>query len=139
MSFGPRYQHARNHLVDLSGSDAAACPKIRAHLQQLLSNLACESSGASEALQLERSQIDSRIKDFDLLTSLPYQRFQERGWDAMKFPELVSVCEILAREAGVTIDREAKRRKTVLYKWLADNWAVLDPQIDCIELKFSDD
>jgi hypothetical protein len=111
MSFGQRDQHARDHLVDLSRSDLAASPKIRAHLQQLLSNLACEPLGSSEALQLEHWQIDSRIKDFDLVRSLPYQRFQELQWDTLKFPELVSVCEILAREAGVTIDREAKRRK----------------------------
>jgi hypothetical protein len=139
MSFGHRFEHARDHLVDLSRSDATASPKIRAHLQQLLSNLACEPSGASEALQLERSQIDDRIKDFDLLTSLPYRRFHQLGWDTMKFPELASVCEILAKEVGVAIDREAKRRKTVLYKWVADNWAALEPHIDCITLKFLDD
>jgi uncharacterized protein YbdZ (MbtH family) len=34
------------------------------------------------------------------------------------------------------MDREAKRRKSVLFKWLEDNWTELRPLVQELELTF---
>jgi hypothetical protein len=75
----------------------------------------------SDALEHERAIINARICNFDFNSSLPYAVFQAKGWSAMKFPEMVSLCEVLAKEGRVTMDCEAKRRKPILFKWMSDN------------------
>jgi hypothetical protein len=134
-----RYEHARAQLLQLIGSDPESSSAIHAHVRQLLDALTQSPTGSSDALHQERSLLEARLRNFDLASSPPYQLFQAKGWHSMKFPEMVSVCEVLAKESHVPMDREAKRRKTVLFKWLSDNWMQLKPQIDTLQLMFQDD
>jgi hypothetical protein len=80
--------------------------------------------------------IDDRIRDFDFSHSAPFRFFQERGWGELKFPEMKSICEVLAQKGHVAMDREAKRRKSVLFKWLETNWTQLRPLVEELELIF---
>jgi hypothetical protein len=134
-----RFRNACDQLHQLLQSKPDDQGKIRSHLAQLVRSLTWEPTAMSDALQQERVIIDARIRDFDLNRSQPYAVFHAKGWSAMKFPEMVSVCEVLAKEGRVVMDREAKRRKIVLFKWMSDNWDVLRPHIDNVELVFGSD
>jgi hypothetical protein len=134
-----RYEHARAQLLQLVNSNPESSSKIHAHIRQLLDALTRSPTGSSEALQQERSLLEAQLRNFDLGSSPPYQLFQAKGWNSMKFPEMVSVCEVLSKESHVQMDREAKRRKTVLFKWLSDNWTQLKSHVDSLQLMFEDE
>jgi hypothetical protein len=105
-------------------------------LRRLVDTLTLSSTPAADSLQQERRLIDDRIRNFDVNHSKPFVFFQERGWGDLKFPELKSICEVLSQKGRVPMDREAKRRKSVLFKWLEDNWVQLRPLVEELKLVF---
>lgn len=44
--------------------------------------------------------------------------------------ELLSLATVLAYRANIKLDREAKRKNSVLIKWLEDNWTTIKPYLD---------
>jgi hypothetical protein len=134
-----RFRQACDQLCQVLQSKPNDQGQIHSHLTQLVGSLTWQSTQTSDALEQERAIIDARIRNFDINSSPPYAVFQAKGWNTMKFPEMVSVCEVLAKEGRVTMDREAKRRKPVLFKWMSDNWEVLKLHIDNLELVFGSD
>jgi hypothetical protein len=47
-----------------------------------------------------------------------------------------SICEVLAQKGHVPMDRDAKRNKSVLFKWLEDSCAELRPLVDQLDFVF---
>jgi hypothetical protein len=66
-----------------------------------------------------------------------YKEFKKKGWTDLLMPELRSVGQAMAHIANIELDREAKRRKSVFFKWLDENWEVLQPVIPGLDLTFT--
>jgi hypothetical protein len=122
-----RYLCARAALEFLCATDQQATEHIQGGLQKIATLLGKGASAASEALTHEREAIRMRTDHFDHQMSEPYRFFSERKWNELTFREQVAIGEVMAVETAVPMDREAKRRKPVMFKWMADNWEALRP------------
>jgi hypothetical protein len=83
--------------------------------------------------------IQERLHNFNYLDCAAYQEFTLRQWSKLKFPEICSICELLAEQARVNMDREAKRRKEVLFKWLDENWVKVSPHLGAVRFVYDGD
>jgi hypothetical protein len=135
----PRLDQAKVLITEISQSNPDALNKIVHRLQDFLQVIGEGRSGASTAIQQEREAIANRMVGFDYAKSEAYHEFDRREWSKLKFPECVSLATVLAEHIGLTIDREAKRRKPVLFHWLQNHWDSIRPLLDQIELRFVSD
>jgi hypothetical protein len=132
---GARWQFATTGIRHIwETSNLKDRDSLAQRLDDLRRHLTGEMAPVSAANEQENLGIRDRIKDFDIEQSEPYKAFEERGLSGVKLPILVTLAGVLAGDAGITMDREAKRRKLVLFKWLADNWAVLAPHLAHVTL-----
>lgn len=51
---------------------------------------------------------------------------------------LLSTAQIISKKISVELDREAKRRKSVLLKWFDDNWEQILPILQFVRLNIED-
>jgi hypothetical protein len=107
--------------------------KISSDLQVLVNTLKEGRSGASSSQVHERKEIKSRICGFDPKCSRAYQAIEAKGFGHLNFTELLSMGLVMAQHANLAIDRQAKRRKIVFFKWLDDHWDVLEPHLARIQ------
>jgi hypothetical protein len=135
---GSRYAIARGHIQELCAGNPEVGERVRAWLQRVAETLEQGPSRASVALHQERQSINGRIHNFAFSSSAPYRFFEQRGWTQLTFPELVAVGEVIGHETHITMDREAKRRKPVLFKWLDDNWSRMKEYAEKMELFFDE-
>jgi hypothetical protein len=133
---GSRYLVARKHIQELCAEKPETSQHIYTGLQQIIEILTLARSCASSALHQERETIDGRIRNFVYSDCAPFLFFKEKGWSQLTFPELVAVSKVIGHEANLAIDREAKRRKPVLFKWLDDNWEQMKEYAEKIELHY---
>jgi glyceraldehyde-3-phosphate dehydrogenase/erythrose-4-phosphate dehydrogenase len=134
----PRFEHAKRAVVEITQGNSDLSLKISSRLRDLVTTLVETKSGASTAIQQERSAINDRIQGFKYQECDPYREFEQRGWRHLKFPEYVSIASVLSEYSKIQLDRESKRRKPVLFKWMDDNWSVLKRFVDRITLVFTD-
>jgi hypothetical protein len=71
-------------------------------------------------------------------SSAPYRFFEERNWTKFTVPEMASIGALLGDAAKIGLDREAKRRKAGLFKWLDEHWEACLPFAQRIRLEFPD-
>jgi hypothetical protein len=121
-----RYLDARAQLQLLCHENAHIEEKVRRSLQKVVIVLRDGVSSVTPAINNERKAIEDRLRGFCYEKSEPYHFFKCRGWNTLRFPVLVQICVSIAEKANVTIDREAKRRKQVLFKWLSEHWPELE-------------
>jgi hypothetical protein len=121
-----RYPNARTEIVNLC-ANPSVYHECQEQLEGLLAVLRSGGSSASSAVHQERRAIESRTRNFTITESEPWRYFVERGWNVQRLGILVRLCKVWAELSGRTLDREAQRRKNVLFKWLSDNWAEIRP------------
>jgi hypothetical protein len=80
----------------------------------------------------EKERISDRLKDFNPKDSPVWQEITRRFGKNLKQPELLSMANVLAGNANIKLDRDAKRRKAVLLKWFEENWAVIQPYLEYV-------
>jgi hypothetical protein len=131
-----RFGQAKGLITEISQSNPDASGKITHRLREFLQVIGEGRSGASAAIQQEREAIQTRLVGFDYLRCEAYLEFHRRDWLALKFPESVALVTILARRAGLSIDRESKRRKPLLFHWLHNHWDAIKPLLDQVELVY---
>lgn len=83
----------------------------------------------------EKDRIISRMQGFDPKDNEVWRRITQRFGANVKQPELLSIATVLSQTANVKLDRDAKRRKTVLIKWFQENWAAISPYLDYVVLE----
>ncbi|OHS96568.1 hypothetical protein TRFO_37278 [Tritrichomonas foetus] len=76
---------------------------------------------AKTANELERKRVDSRLKGFSVRESAAWKEICKRFGPNLNQTELLSLAEVIAKQANLKVDREAKRRKEVLIKWYEEN------------------
>jgi hypothetical protein len=135
----PRPKTAISRLLELTAATGKLQKDVADALQELSRHLAGDTYGGTESLQRERQTLQQRMEGFDRTRSPSYRAFHDRGLTERRFPEIVSICEVLVDDAGIVpMDRECKRRKPVLWAWLDSHWAQLEPRLCRIKLVFAD-
>ena len=69
----------------------------------------------------ERSEITARLQNFDFKKSRAYKELEKRNLIDIRFDSLVILAIIIAQEIKLGVDRQAKRRKKVMFKHLSEN------------------
>jgi hypothetical protein len=129
-----RFQASVTKLLQLVKATPGLEKEVTDALGELDRHLSGQTFGAPEALRQEREEIMNRVRDFDMTKSPAFRAFQQRQLTSRKFAEIISICEVLADQANVPMDRETKRRKPVLFKWLDTNWTRLEPCLQFLTL-----
>ena len=85
-------------------------------------------------IQTERERIQIRLSGFKPKSSFAYKELIARFGNICHY-DLLSIAQVLATAAGLTIDRDAKRRKSVLIKWFDENWITISPFLNYVVLE----
>jgi hypothetical protein len=88
--------------------------------------------GPAQKGSREKERISGRLGDFNPKDSPVWREITRRFGKNLKQPELLSMANVLASNAGIKLDRDARRRKTVLLKWFDENWTVIQPYLDYV-------
>jgi hypothetical protein len=83
----------------------------------------------------EKDRIAGRLSGFNAKDTPVWREITQRFGNNIKQPELLSIAQVLASSAEVKLDRDAKRRKTVLVKWFEENWERIAPFMDYVVLE----
>ena len=85
----------------------------------------------------EKERIANRLANFNPKDTPVWREITQRFGSSIKQPELLSIATVLAQNANIKLDRDAKRRKSVLIKWFQENWQVIRPFLDYVVLEES--
>jgi hypothetical protein len=85
----------------------------------------------------EKQRIASRLQGFNPKDNPAWSAITQKFGANIKQPELLSIATVLATNANIRLDRDAKRRKSVLLKWFEENWGAIAPFIDFVVLEES--
>jgi hypothetical protein len=77
----------------------------------------------------DRDKANQRLGSFDWRKSQELEELYRRCGCEMNHNDLLVVAKVAADRAGLVVDRDAKRRKSVLVRWFHDNWHELLPHI----------
>lgn len=91
--------------------------------------------GISDKNGGEKIRVRARLNGFIAMESMIWNEIKRRFGDNIRHGELLSIAEVVAQYSGVFLDRDAKRRKTVLIKWFQENWARIAPFLSCVVLE----
>ena len=83
----------------------------------------------------EKERIASRLSGFNPKDNMVWHEITQRFGASIKQPELLSIATVLAQNANIKLDRDAKRRKSVLIKWFEENWNAIHPFLDYVVLE----
>jgi hypothetical protein len=83
----------------------------------------------------EKSRIAQRMIGFNARDNEVWKEITSRFGANLKHPELLSIANVLATNAMIKLDRDAKRRKAVLIKWFHEHWAEVSPFLDYVTLE----
>ena len=93
------------------------------------------SSPRPPTKKTSKQRVQERLGQFDPYHSEQWTELTERFGSTIKQDELVSIANILSNELGITVDRDARRQKTVLIKWFSENWNAIHPLLDYVEME----
>ena len=85
----------------------------------------------------EKERIANRLGNFNPKDTPVWREITQRFGSSIKQPELLSIATVLAQNANIKLDRDAKRRKSVLVKWFEENWQIIRPYLDYVVLEES--
>ena len=85
----------------------------------------------------EKERIADRLSGFNPKDNMVWHEITQRFGSTIKQPELLSIATVLAQNANIKLDRDAKRRKSVLVKWFEENWTIIKPYLDYVVLEDS--
>ena len=87
-------------------------------------------------LRREKQRLDERMRGFTVDDSVSWRglcyHFQT---PKLNHTELISIATLVAQVANIKLDRDAKRRKSVLLKWFEENWSAIYPNLGYIALE----
>jgi hypothetical protein len=125
--------------MEASGSGLSSCD-VQFLMSLAAQHCRCDMSQVVEGpegapLNKEKVRILGRLKDFNAKDCSVWREITGRFGRNIKQPELLSIASVLAGHANIKLDRDARRRKTVLVKWFEENWPALQPYLDYVVLE----
>ena len=82
----------------------------------------------------EKQRIAMRMSGFQLKGNRIWEELSSRFGANIKRGELTNIAQVLANAAHIKLDRDAKRRKSVLLKWFEEHWDALYELLDYVVL-----
>ena len=145
-----RLRTAANELLKSIGNSELTVSIVKPHIESLISQVQnyikdhangyevckdCEESRMQPQRILdERQRIALRMKGFNQKENSTWFELTRRFGSNVKRSELTSIAQVLADATNIILDRDAKRRKSVLLKWFDEHWLKLRPLLDYIVL-----
>lgn len=83
----------------------------------------------------EKIRIALRLSGFDPKNSFVANEISRRFGPNIKQAELFNIAQCIADFAKITVDRDAKRKKSVLLKWFEEHWQKVSPYLDYVVLE----
>lgn len=108
------------------------CNQSDANIQQIISSI---SQPVPNEGNKEKERITNRLNGFNPKDNSAWREITNRFGNNIKQPELLSIATVLASNANIKLDRDAKRRKSVLIKWFEENWKAILPFLDYVVLE----
>lgn len=81
--------------------------------------------GLPKQLEVERMLVEQRLKGFNIYESEGFRFITSHFEGEPNRKELLTLARVCAKHLGIALDREATRRKGVLYKWFDENLPVI--------------
>jgi hypothetical protein len=81
----------------------------------------------SDRASEECERVKKRVSGFDWKTSPAWIYLSETYGPKLKQDELVSIAEAVTPKINIKLDRDARRRKSVIVKWFQDHWLSIQP------------
>ena len=85
----------------------------------------------------EKKRISNRLSGFNAKDNIAWKEITRRFGSNIKQPELLSIAQAIANCANIRLDRDAKRRKSVLIKWFNENWNSICSYLNYVVLEDS--
>lgn len=130
-------QHQIDQLLQSKESSQIAilmslCNQSDANIQQIISSI---NAPVTNEGNKEKERITNRLNGFNPKDNPAWREITTRFGNNIKQPELLSIATVLASNANIKLDRDAKRRKSVLIKWFEENWKAILPFLDYVVLE----
>ena len=77
----------------------------------------------------DKEKVKAILGDFDPNKSEAWLTLEECFGVNVKQPPLLEIAKIIGQHVHINVNRNARRRKSVLIKWYHDNWNALKPYI----------
>ena len=75
----------------------------------------------------EKQRVKERLGNFNWKESLAWNYLSSTYGDGLNQKKLLSIAQNCSSSLNISLDRDAKRRKSVLIKWFDDNWNIFEP------------
>lgn len=89
----------------------------------------------SEQISEERERVQRRVDGFNWKKSNVWKQLCCRFGPKLNQEELVSVADLLCEKLNIKLDRDARRRKSVIIKWFEEHWTQIHPILPMITLE----
>ena len=83
----------------------------------------------------EKLRIAMRLAGFNPKENFVTKEITRRFGANLKQGELINIAQVIAENAQIKLDRDARRRKNVLLRWFEEHWTQITPYLDYIVLE----
>ena len=90
--------------------------------------------GITKHESAEKERVRQKLTGFDQKTSPACAYITKQFGAEVRQHCLVEIAKYLAKKRGLPLDRDSKRRKSVLMKWFHDNWAILSKDMPMFQV-----
>ena len=146
-----RFRDAANELLKTIGSNESSVSFVKPQIDSLIlqvqryitecasrcdmEEVGCETKVQKNNIYDERERIAMRMEGFNQKDNCAWLELTKRFGQNIKRSELMNIAQVLADAANIKLDRDAKRRKSVLLKWFDEHWTRIRPLLDYIVLE----
>jgi hypothetical protein len=88
----------------------------------------------ANSISEERERVQRRVEGFNWRKSRAWTQLTCLYGPKLNQEELVSIADLVAGRLQIKLDRDARRRKTVIIKWFEENWNLIQPLLSTIVL-----
>jgi hypothetical protein len=124
----PSFDRLRDNLIGMVRTNPSISAKVDDDLHRLVM-----SSCSLSALPCPGS-IPMQLKGFRYKSSRAWRELSLRFGTDLTAIELLSIAEVVAFNLSLTVDRKAKRKKSLLVKWFDDNLKEVIPFLNHMRL-----
>lgn len=146
-----RLRNAANELLKVIGDRESAVNFVKPQIDSLILQVQryiteCASRGDMKEAEKEakvqknviydeKQRIAMRMEGFNQKDNSAWFELTKRFGQNIKRNELMNIAQVLANAADIKLDRDAKRRKSVLLKWFDEHWARIRPLLDYVVIE----
>lgn len=138
MSSRNRLEESLEKINVLSQIHPEIVSDIKQSLIRLMYRLQNLEADFDKQTTVERLKLLKRIQNrsYDVKSSAAFKKIQKLGWDKLNQKELRSIAQVISKKSGISLDREAKRRREILLTWFDENFDQISEHMDHIVLEY---